>query len=154
MKLLIALGAACALSACATTGAEDATLTAIKSARLAPCPAPATNARTTGETPARGITEAELARVALGNDSVGRALRLRRLTIAPDGVIAWHEHGARQGMAYVITGELTEYRNDCADAVKRRAGDVVQEGLGVAHYWRNESGADAIIFVFDAPPPA
>ena len=40
----------------------------------------------------------------------GRELRLRELTIAPEGSITLHRHDQRPGMAYILEGQMTEWR--------------------------------------------
>lgn len=103
-----------------------------------------------GETERVGVAEYELSRTPL---SGGRGtLRMRRLDIAPGGVIPLHEHSTRQALSLILEGEMMEYRSDCAVALRYRVGEIVQEGAGVSHYWRNESGANAVVLVTDVLP--
>ena len=67
----------------------------------------------------------------------GHQFRARIFTIAPGGVVARHEHHARPGYAYIISGQIIEHRNDNKEPIIRRAGDVAIERTGVAHYWEN-----------------
>ena len=83
-----------------------------------------------------------------------RMLRTRRITIAPGGSVAWHQHQQRPGVAYLIEGSLTEIRDDGAGprSIQRKAGDAVFESTGVLHGWRNESGKPATAVVIDLIP--
>jgi quercetin dioxygenase-like cupin family protein len=72
---------------------------------------------------------------------------LRRLTVEPGGVIAWHDHAQVQGMALIVSGEMVELRNTCLDPITYRAGDVAREDEATAHSWRNEGDQPAVIIV-------
>lgn len=125
----------------------DATLAAIMSAAPKQCPAGRTrlNARTGGETQRVGFDQTEVSRVTLAD---GRTMVMQRNVIQPGGVIPWHDHGGRQGMGMVVSGQMTEYRNSCLDPMIYRAGDVVREERDTAHYWRNEGREEAVMLGF------
>jgi quercetin dioxygenase-like cupin family protein len=151
MKMRIAiLGTVCALSACVSVNAEvhtpDAALAAINGARMLECPAARVqaNAHTSGEAESVGVTGETIGIIPLASDAT-RVVRLRRLTIAPGGAIAWHDHGAVQGMALMVSGEMVETRNSCLDRLTYRAGDVAREHATTVHSWRNESEAPAVV---------
>jgi quercetin dioxygenase-like cupin family protein len=112
------------------------------------CPPERTQAgaRSSSDTQSVGVTAEDIAFSQLASDST-RSMRLRRITVAPGGVIAWHPHDAVQGLALLVSGEMTEYRNTCLDPMLYRAGDVAREDATAAHGWRNESGAEAVILV-------
>ena len=84
----------------------------------------------------------------------GRMLRTRRITIAPGGSVAWHQHQQRPGVAYLINGSLIEIRDDGTGprAIQRRAGEAVFESTGVLHGWRNDSDHPATAVVIDLVP--
>lgn len=104
-----------------------------------------------GET--AGVDSETLVAFGLADDyAIARGLRVRRLTIAPGGVIALHAHTERPAGSYVISGTMTEYRNTCAVGVVYAPGDAVSEHASVSHWWRNESDAPAVVIVFDLPP--
>ena len=141
------------VSACVTvndqrTTTPDAALAAILNARVRECPAERTqaNARNSGDAQSVGVEAADIALTPLASDPA-RALRLRRVSVAPGGVIAWHSHETLQGMALIVAGEMTEFRNTCLDPIRYRAGDVAREDAATAHSWRNESDAPAVILV-------
>ena len=104
----------------------------------------------------RGIKASELlGSIALGDDFPeisGRSLRVRRVTLEPGGVVGVHQHTRRPGVLYMLEGELVEVRNDSNLPMKRSVGDVSFEKGGVIHWWRNDSGADAIALVVDIVP--
>lgn len=83
-----------------------------------------------------------------------RILRTRRITIAPGGSVAWHQHQQRPGVAYLIEGFLTEIRDDGTGprSIQRKAGDAVFESTGVLHGWRNDSDQQATAVVIDLIP--
>ena len=85
-----------------------------------------------------------------------RMLRTRRITIAPGGSVAWHQHQQRPGVAYLIEGSLTEVRDEGSGprSIQRNAGEAVFESTGVLHGWRNDSDQPATAVVIDLVPQA
>lgn len=155
MKRALVTMLAAALGACATvenilpaSDEPDATLSAFQNARVRSCPAGRTleNARIGSDNEGRGVTSEDIALVPLANDP-SRAVRMRRLTVAPDGIIPWHLHDQVQGMALIVSGRMTELRNSCLDEIEYRAGDVAIEDASTAHGWRNESDETAVVLV-------
>lgn len=162
MRLWV-MGAMALLGACATPwgGGDDetaslapeATLLAIQNARINECPVGRTleNARFSSDVESVGVETVDIALTPLASDP-SRAVRLRRLTVAPGGVIAWHDHRAVQGMALVVSGEMTEFRNTCLDPIRYRAGDVAREDAATAHGWRNAGSSPAVIITAHVIP--
>jgi len=148
--LAIAMGGCSTLEEIVDNGPApaDATLLAIQSARVRECPAGRTlqNARIGSDNESRGVTIEDIALTPLASDP-SRAVRMRRITIEPGGVIAWHTHDAVQGMALLVSGEMIEFRNSCLDPIRYRAGDVAIEDAQTAHGWRNESDQTAVVIV-------
>lgn len=130
------------------TTTPDATLLAVQNARVRQCPADRiqANARSEGFGAQSGVLGEDLALTPLASDPT-KAVRLRRLTVAPGGVIAWHDHTGVQGMALLVSGEMVELRNTCLDPIIYRAGDIAREDAGTAHSWRNETDTPAIVLV-------
>ena len=89
-------------------------------------------------------------------DSVeGRVLRTREIVFEPGAVVALHKHLGRPGVAYIIEGEMTEYRvgaDGRAGTVVKKAGETALEGTGVVHWWKNASGKTARALVVDIVP--
>jgi quercetin dioxygenase-like cupin family protein len=156
----IAMVLAAAVSGCASMNPldrgprePDATLRAILDATPKACPTGRTldNARIGSDNESVGVTAEDIALTPLASDP-SRALRLRRLTVAPGGVIAWHTHDVNQGMALLVSGEMIELRNTCMDPIRYRAGDVASEDARTAHGWRNESDGPAVFIVAHVVP--
>jgi len=82
----------------------------------------------------------------------GYTLRAREIIIAPGGQVAVHQHDARPGLAYIIEGDMVEYRNDQNEPILRSAGAVSFEKTGVVHWWKNESSNNARALVVDIVP--
>jgi quercetin dioxygenase-like cupin family protein len=124
----------------------DTALAAIMAAEPRSCPAGRTLEGANHEAfgPQHGVTGEDIALTPLASDP-SRAIRLRRLTIEPGGVVAWHTHEAVQGMALIVSGEATEIRNSCMDMIRYRAGDVAIEDAQTAHGWRNDGDGPAVI---------
>ena len=89
-------------------------------------------------------------------DSVkGRVLRTREIVFKPGAVVALHKHLGRPGVAYIIEGEMTEYRvgaDGRSNTVVKKAGETALEGTGVVHWWKNASGKTARALVVDIVP--
>lgn len=106
-----------------------------------------------GPTETKGVESVrQLGSTALKRDIpalAGRALRARELKIAPGGVVAAHTHEARPGLAYILSGEILEYRSDHAKPILRRQGDVAFEYGGVSHWWQNASDQPVRALVVD-----
>jgi quercetin dioxygenase-like cupin family protein len=83
--------------------------------------------------------------------SKGLMLRAREVTIAPGGKIGNHEHLGRPGVAYILEGELVEYRGE-EGVVTRTVGDTAFEKTGVVHGWENKTNAPARALVVDLVP--
>ena len=67
-------------------------------------------------------------------------------------MVAQHVHQSRPGYAYIIQGEITEYRDDNNEPLLRRAGDISYEATGITHYWKNESTDPVEALVVDILP--
>lgn len=111
------------------------------------CPADKTRdgAITSGEAMAVGVTDTVIGAIDLtpkGGDFANQLLRMRKLVIAPGGIVPWHEHSVRPANIYVLSGEIIEHRANCEVPIVHKAGEVAREfGAGFAHWWKNESNA-------------
>jgi len=118
------------------------------------CPADQVRAgaRASGETMPKDVTDNEIGIVPLGSEIKGldnRRLRLRRLVVQPGGVVPWHSHTDRPAIIITLTGEMTEFRSDCAVGVVHKAGEVSEEKAGVSHWWKNTGKAEAVLLSAD-----
>jgi quercetin dioxygenase-like cupin family protein len=80
-------------------------------------------------------------------------LRMRRLTVAVNGVVPTHEHHDRPSIVLIQTGEIIEHSAFCAVPILHKAGDSTPEfGPGHKHWWENKSGAPVILISTDVVP--
>lgn len=99
-----------------------------------------------------GVTDTVIAAIDLSSKpgQAGNKLRMRRLVVAPGGVVPWHSHAERAANIYIIDGSITEYRSTCAVPIDHRAGEVVSEfGADLAHWWRNNTEKPAVLISAD-----
>lgn len=142
--LLAGLLAAAALGAAATATAGE-------------CPADKVTTGATdgaGHTANIGATDQVLAVNDLGlfyPELAGRLQRLRMLTIAPGGEIAWHSHAERPAVIYVVSGEIVEHRSTCSQPILHHAGEVAAELGPLEHWWKNEGTATVVLLSADLP---
>jgi quercetin dioxygenase-like cupin family protein len=105
---------------------------------------------TSGPTAPAGVTDTVIGSIDLtpkGGDFKDQLLRLRQLTIAPGGIVPWHEHSTRPANIYVLSGTIEEYRASCSVPIVHKAGDVAQEfGKGFAHWWKN-TGSEPVVLL-------
>ena len=108
------------------------------------------NAMAKGETMPVGVTDTVIATIDLspkGGSFAGQQMRMRKLTIAPGGVVPWHEHSERPANIYVLSGTIEEYRASCAVPIVHKAGEVTAEfGVGYAHWWKN-TGSEPVVLI-------
>jgi len=162
-KLIAGAAIASALSACAPapqsaaevdTAQIDSTLTAVQNAHPNNCPADRVqeNARAEGFGEHSGVTIEDVAGVPMNG---GNVLTLQRVTVAPGGVIGWHAHDGGQGMALLVSGEVTEARSTCLDTIAFTPGDITLEDAALTHAFRNDAATPAVFLVWGgAPAPA
>jgi quercetin dioxygenase-like cupin family protein len=108
-----------------------------------------TDATKPNTSPAVGVTDTVLAAINLADEPTkieNRMLRLRKLTIAPGGVVPWHSHADRPAIIYIISGEITEYASNCAVPIVHKPGDVARETHVTAHWWKN-TGTETVVLL-------
>lgn len=109
-------------------------------------------ARTSGEMTPKDVTDEELSSIDLGQEIAGfddRRLRFRKLVVQPGGVVPWHDHTDRPALILTASGEITEFRSDCAVGVTHKAGEISKEVKGVMHWWRNDGKDPAVLYAAD-----
>lgn len=107
-----------------------------------------------GHTASKDATDTVLAARELADhypELAGRDFRLRYLTVAPGGEVAWHSHADRPAMIYITEGAITEYRSDCAVPIEHMAGEVAAETGTLEHWWRNNGTGTAKLISVDLP---
>jgi quercetin dioxygenase-like cupin family protein len=101
---------------------------------------------------AKGVTDTVLAAIDLGHEPAkidNRIFRLRKLTIAPGGLVPWRSHGDRPAIIYIINGEVAEYASNCAVPIVHKAGEVARETRLTAHWWKNSGKETAVLLSAD-----
>ena len=82
------------------------------------------------------------------DDMKGRQLRIRRLDVAPGGILGIHSHDDRPDVSYLVQGTLTEYRE--GGYVKVRSNETLNSsGRGVTHWVVNNGTTPAVLIVAD-----
>ena len=84
--------------------------------------------------------------------SNGLVMRVREIVTEPGGVVAVHQHNNRPGIAYVLSGEMTEHRASDPTSNIKKTGDVAMESSGVVHWWENRGSVPSRAIVVDIVP--
>lgn len=118
------------------------------------CPADQTkvDAYTTGPDKVTAATDTVLGQIDLADESIaanGRQFRMRRLEIQPGGEIAWHSHGDRPALIYVVEGEVIEFNSNCAQPIVHKAGEISIETHETSHWWKNNSNGVVVLISAD-----
>jgi quercetin dioxygenase-like cupin family protein len=144
-RRLVALAAVAAVAALASVAAQ-----------AGECPADKVVADGKGQPMssegAKGVTDTVVRAIDLAKEPVaigGRALRARRLDIAPGGIVPWHSHGDRPAQILIASGEITEYASTCLVPIVHKAGDITAEKHPTSHWWKNHGTAPVVIYSFD-----
>jgi quercetin dioxygenase-like cupin family protein len=111
---------------------------------------------TTGEMSPKGVTDTVIASIDLspkGPEFKGLMMRMRKLVVAPGGIVPWHDHKTRPANIYVVSGTIEEYRSTCEVPIMHKAGDVTAEfGASLAHWWKNTSKKQTVLISADIVP--
>jgi quercetin dioxygenase-like cupin family protein len=84
-------------------------------------------------------------------DSVkGRPLRMRKITLAPGGVIGLHTHKDRPAVSYFLQGEVTYHQDGKPDTVVG-PGQGFAEGKATTHWAENRGSVPAVWIAVDIP---
>ena len=139
------------------TGLCAAALVAFSAPALAgECPADQvlTEQRGVEEVPDVGVKRPVLTTVDLtGWRGMGNfMLRLRRLTVAADGLVPTHSHEDRPSIVYILKGELIEHNDRCAVPIVHREGEWSAESGKHIHWWENKTGEEVVVLSTDVVP--
>lgn len=118
------------------------------------CPADKRGADVTkpGATASKDVTDVVLTSIDLSKEKVALSdhqLRLRKLEIKPGGIVAWHSHGDRPAIIYIISGDIYEYASNCSVPILHKAGDVSREAIATAHWWQNTGNETVVLLSAD-----
>ncbi|MEX0408283.1 cupin [Aquibium sp. LZ166] len=146
------------LKLAAAVAIASAAILAAAPAGAGECPADQVMAGATkpGATMPAGVTDEVLASIDLsskGAEWKGHLLRMRKLVVQPGGVVPWHEHSMRPANILIASGAITEYRSSCKVPIEHVAGDVAVEFGDLAHWWKNNDAAPAVLYSADILPP-
>ena len=75
----------------------------------------------------------------------GYAMQLRTIILEPGAVAGYHSHARRPVVAYLVSGEYTEHRDDLPEIV-HKPGEQWVEGTDVAH-WSENRGAETAVLI-------
>lgn len=93
------------------------------------------------------LTSIDLGKQGL-NDYNSRQMRMRKVTLAPGGVLAYHSHSNRPTMDYIIKGAVLEHRDGASDRIYK-AGDTITENTDVNHWVENKGKVPAELVAID-----
>lgn len=109
-----------------------------------------------GPTESKGLSEvAVVGLIPLAADFpelAGKNLRMCTIVLDPGGAIAVHKHVGRPGIAYVLDGEVLDFRSDSPEPVVHRKGDVVRETPGLVHWLENRGSVPVRVVAVDIAP--
>jgi quercetin dioxygenase-like cupin family protein len=80
----------------------------------------------------------------------GRSLRMRRMTLAPGGVLGLHSHKDRPAVSYFLEGEVTYHPTGRPDVVVG-PGEGIAEGKATTHWAENRGKVPAVWIAVDIP---
>ncbi|MEQ1576575.1 MAG: cupin domain-containing protein [Hyphomicrobium sp.] len=105
-----------------------------------------------GATAHKDVAEKLLGQIDLSKEKVAAAdhhLRMRRLDIKPGGEVAWHSHGDRPALIYVVSGAITEYSSHCSVPIEHSEGELSVEQGGLSHWWKNNTKRPVVLISAD-----
>ncbi|HLH32560.1 MAG TPA: cupin domain-containing protein, partial [Terriglobia bacterium] len=103
----------------------------------------------------KGQTEELLRSLDLSNElqsTQGRTLRMRKVTLAPGGVLGLHNHVDRPAITYLLQGEMTYHQAGKPDQVVHPGGGFA-EGRATTHWAENTGKVPAVWVAVDIPKP-
>lgn len=135
-------------------GAAIGALALAGAAHAGECPAGKVTAdgQKPGATANKGVTDTVIGSIDLANEAPRLAdhkFRIRRLVVQPGGTVAWHSHGARPALIYIVSGSIVEYRSTCAVPITHRAGEVATEIHTTQHWWKNNTSKPVVLLSTD-----
>ena len=75
----------------------------------------------------------------------GRTLRMRKISLAPGGVLGLHTHVDRPAVTYLLQGEITYHREGMPPVVVGPGGGMA-EGRGTTH-WAENTGRETAVWI-------
>jgi quercetin dioxygenase-like cupin family protein len=81
----------------------------------------------------------------------GKMLRMRKVTLAPGGVLGLHDHVDRPAVTYFLQGEVTYHADGGGDKVTKTGGGNA-EGRATKHWAENTGKTPAVWIAVDIVP--
>ncbi len=113
----------------------------------------AATAQQAGQPATRGVTARPLTTLEFADDLpslAGRAMRMRRVDIAPGGGVDTHSHRGRPAVLYIVSGSIVERRGDAQRTYS--AGDSYAIGGDTTHAIDNPGATPATYIEVDIVP--
>jgi quercetin dioxygenase-like cupin family protein len=129
-------------------------LIGVTAASAGECPADkvvASDGQKPGAKAHKGVAEKLLGQIDLGKEKIALSdhhFRMRQLTVAPGGEVAWHSHDERPALIYIVSGTITEYASTCSVPIVHEAGDLSVESH-LSHWWKNTSDKPTVLISAD-----
>ena len=136
------------LTAAALLAGVSAIASTAASANGCPANEVGPNALANAPTKPVGVTDTVLEQIDLSKEMVkanDHMFRIRRLVIQPGGIVPLHSHADRPALIYIVSGEITEYANDCKVGIVHKAGDTSRDA-DVMHWWKN-TGSKTVVLI-------
>jgi quercetin dioxygenase-like cupin family protein len=133
-------------------GAASISTSGTASAGSCPADKVTTDGQKPVTTPNSNVTDTVIGSIDLKDEAPRlkeHKFRLRKLVVQPGGVVAWHSHGERPAIIYIVSGTITEYASSCAVPIVHTAGDVARETHTTAHWWKNKSKKPTVLLSAD-----
>ena len=81
----------------------------------------------------------------------GKMLRMRKVTLAPGGVLGLHDHVDRPAITYFLQGEVTYHADGGGDKTTKTGGGNA-EGRATKHWAENTGKTPAVWIAVDIVP--
>ena len=98
----------------------------------------------------KGVTVKPLNALNLASElpgMAGRQLRMRMITVEPNGVLALHDHVERPALDYVVQGTVIDHRG--SEMKEYGAGTSISENTKVVHWVENKGTTPAVVIAVD-----
>ena len=109
-------------------------------------------AQSSAPTENKGIVTEQLHTIELGPEipaMSGHYLRMRKITVAPGGVIGLHNHIDRPAIDYLLQGSLIDHRG--TEAKEYGPGTTIFETTKTVHWLENKGTVPAVFVTADLP---
>lgn len=99
----------------------------------------------------KGVSGEVIASVNLAGLNIDRALRMRKVTIEPGGLLLIHSHADRPSVSYVLKGALIETFEDGSEPHELVTGQAYETHGTRRHALKNAGAESAVFLEVDLP---